>query len=127
MAQTLSPVPTPTLKGFYRVQPTQPGFAIPVFVRQGVMTVQQVSDDEIVDGFLPIDIDSAHLVPIPEKMEVQAFAHCVGSAPLHAFQRVDGTVAAGTRKEIRIALLAELHRLSDRPFLLTEVTLFLLN
>jgi hypothetical protein len=113
------------LKGFYRIRPGQPGFAIPVFENNGQLVVQHVDMGGTIDGFLPCDLDVDQLLPVPKDIGAEPLDSRVGTVPLYGFQNLDGTLIYGSRDKLLPLLRPILAQLADRPFLSLEIAQFL--
>jgi hypothetical protein len=113
------------LKGFYRIRPGQPGFAIPVFENNGQLVVQHVGTGGTIDGFLPCDLDVDQLLPVPKDIGAEPLYSRVGTEPLYGFQNLDGTLIYGSRDKLLLLLHPVSAQLADRPFLSLEIAQFL--
>lgn len=113
------------LKGFYRVRPGQPGFAIPVFKDNGQLVVQRIDTKGTIDGFLPCDLDVEQLLPVPKDIGEEPLDSRVGTEPLYGFQNLDGTLIYGSRDKLLPLLRSVSAQLADRPFLSLEIAQFL--
>ena len=120
--QQLNAIP---LKGFYRIRPGQPGFAIPVFENNGQLVVQHVGTGGTIDGFLPCDLDVDQLLPVPKDIGAEPLYSRVGTEPLYGFQNLDGTLIYGSRDKLLLLLHPVSAQLADRPFLSLEIAQFL--
>ncbi len=108
------------LIGLYRPRQHGPGFGIPVYAAEEQYWVQRVGRDDRVQEFVPCDVDSQSLRPIPREVNQR-----MGQSALYAFETEDGEMFLGHRNELSDWLRVRLAALRRTPFVLQDVAEFL--